>query len=214
MSWPGQDAIRKLTRLAAGTFIWAATNPCFVESGCRQFARQQLASILDTRNSSNVVLGKTLDSIYTTILVSSLDLRLHKHESKQLLSVLQGVMGTMITLFSSLSVRALVDFLYSYSHDIIILLQGLYSVLDISENEGIPFRLHHLSFRSFLQDSKCCHDEHFFMDAQGAHQLLAGNCMKVMKAALTRDGCGLHDPAAIASKANEDLLMEYLPEEY
>jgi len=205
--WPGKQTITHLVQSAGGLFIWAATAYRFVREG-RQFAKDRLSRILKGDLAVKGPEGK-LNEIYTAILTNSIRDG-YDDQEKEMLKV---TLGTIAILFSSLSVVSLAKLLYIPKEDIYRALYDLRSILVVSEDQDHSIRLHHPSFRDFLFDKQRCRDQHFWVDEEEAHRILAVSCLRLMSEHLKRDICGLHSPGALAAEVHGDQIARCLPKE-
>jgi hypothetical protein len=87
--------------------------------------------------------------------------------------LLRTVIGTIVVLFSSLSVPTLADLLGLPAGDVLEALRDLHSILDVPDDPSSPIRPHHTSVHDFLLDCRRCTDEHFVIDERWAHTHVA-----------------------------------------
>ena len=202
--WPGAEALRQLVKFAAGLFIWASTTCRFVKDG--RSPKKQLISVLSASPSSKP--EKHLDHLYLTVLCASL----RDDEDEDFCSTLRCILGSLSTLFSSLSVLSLERLLDE--EDISESLEDLHSILDIRPNSENPVLLHHPSFRDFLLDEKRCTDPRFYVNKKLAHQLLAERCIAVMHEQFREEGdiCNLERPGILATEISDERKAALSPE--
>ena len=130
--------------------------------------------------------------------------------------MLRHILGSIVILFSSLSIISLARLLDTHEEEVNQTLVDLHSILDIPKDPSCPIRLHHPSFRDFLLDEKRCSDTHFWVDEKKAQGILADRCIRLMadpKNGLRKDICGLHTPGVLASEVHGDLIEQCLPPE-
>ncbi|GAB7336906.1 hypothetical protein MBLNU13_g01183t1 [Cladosporium sp. NU13] len=156
---------------AQGLFIWAATACKFIR---------------DERH---------LDVIYTTVLYASISGTYSREEQKEAYDYLRLILGSIVVLFSELSVEAL----------------KLHSILDIPEELSRPLRLHHDAFRGFLLDATRCKDHEMIVNEQQAHLKLAKGCLEVMSSVLKEDVCDQGMPGVLVSDVDSSHIQECLP---
>lgn len=161
-NWPGDLIIRRLVRNACGLFIWAATACRFVSQG-KQFAARRLSIILK-EEASSIAPEKTLNEIYTTVLINSVSQDYDNQEKKEVYNNLKRILGSIVVLLSPLSAIALATLLNIPMDSIDQTLENLHAILDIPQEHDRPIRLHHPSFREFLLDGKRCNDANLQVD--------------------------------------------------
>jgi NACHT domain len=209
--WPGKQIIERLVQSAAGLFIWAATACRFIRDG-KRFAERRLSLILQGDTSATAPEEK-LNEIYIAILTNSVSDKYSDQEIEELCKMLQATLGTIITLFSSLSTVSLARLLQIPKKDIDQTLNDLHSILEVPKDQGHPIRLHHPSFRDFLLDKQRCRDPRFWVDGKKAHGALARSCLLVMLNSLRQDICDLHAPGALVSNVHSNRIQQCLPSE-
>ncbi|GAB7336907.1 hypothetical protein MBLNU13_g01183t2 [Cladosporium sp. NU13] len=172
---------------AQGLFIWAATACKFIR---------------DERH---------LDVIYTTVLYASISGTYSREEQKEAYDYLRLILGSIVVLFSELSVEALSKLLNLPSEDISDTIAELHSILDIPEELSRPLRLHHDAFRGFLLDATRCKDHEMIVNEQQAHLKLAKGCLEVMSSVLKEDVCDQGMPGVLVSDVDSSHIQECLP---
>jgi hypothetical protein len=153
--WPGEDAIKSLVENAKGLFIWAATACRFIREG-KRFTKSRLAVVLESGVTSTSAPEKHLNEIYSTVLNHAISLDYNDQEKEELYSMLRYKLGSMVVLFSPLSIYSLSRLLHLPKEEVDQILEDLHAILDIPENLIRPLRLHHPSFRDFLLDKNRC----------------------------------------------------------
>jgi hypothetical protein len=213
-NWPSKHDIQCLVSNARGLFIWAATACRIIQEG-RQFAPKRLSALLQNGISVNEP-EEQLSRIYIVVLENSVGHDYREQEKKDLCRMLRQVLGSIVILFSSLSVFSLARLLRTPKEEVDKTLKDLHSILDIPKDPSCVIRLHHPSFRDFLLDQKRCDDPRFYVDEEKAHQALADCCIRLMadiKNGLRKDICGLHAPGALVSEVQGNLIEQFLPVE-
>ena len=211
-NWPGEEAVRRLVRKAAGLFIWAATASRFIDEGGNFFGPDRLSDILEN-DSSDTEPEEKLNNIYTKVLKNSISSCLKQREKDKAYEMLREALGAIVTLFSPLPASSLARMLHIPKQNNDAMLGGLHSILDIPKDPTRPVRLHHPSLRDFLLNSQRCGDRHFWVDEKKAHEALANHCMRIMSKKLQRDIHGLWDPGTRAAQVPPDNLARCLPAE-
>ncbi|KAG4436715.1 hypothetical protein IFR05_007798 [Cadophora sp. M221] len=217
--WPGNAVIEELAKLAAPSFIFAATIWRFVADPYETPA-EQLKTIRESRFTGQLV--ENLDRTYVTVLE-----RLNRKGSqvdKRLENQFRKLLETIVVLGDPLSVKALTVLLGEETQDLSqqivnFRLQRLRSVLQIPDRETSPVRIFHLSFRDFLLDDKK-RDENgakywFSVDEQEAHSKIARKCLELMcrEGSLKMDICKRKEPGVDRSKVSRQVVNEHLSSE-
>jgi hypothetical protein len=210
LNWLGEDIIGCLVEAASGLFIWAATACRFIREG-KRFAPRRLDTILKGSGSAVTAPEKHLNEIYITVLQHSISAEYMDEEKEELYSMLRQILGSIAILFSPLCVDSLRRLLHVTIEEINQTLDDLYSVLDIPENQALPLRLHHPSFRDFLLSKDRCEDLNFWVDEKQAHQTLADSCIRLMSTSLKRDICSLNNPCVLVDDVTSSRVARSLP---
>jgi hypothetical protein len=209
--WPGEEVISSMVRIASGLFIWAATACKFISEGQR-FASKRLDTILKRHGSAvTAAPEKHLDDIYFTVLEHSISLEYTDEEKDEAYNMLREILGTIAVLSSPLSVSSLKRLLCLAEEDINQTLEDLHSVLDISNNENQPLRLHHPSFRDFLLNKSRNKNSKFSVDEKQTHRALADHCLRVMSSSLKQDICAVRLPGALTTDTARGRIDQCLP---
>jgi heterokaryon incompatibility protein (HET) len=215
-SWPGEDTIKLLVKKASGLFIWAATTCRFVEEGGnRRLIKNRLSAILDTNSLTLEGDGpeEQLNAIYITVLGYSIPEKCSQDDRKELLNVFKNVVGSLVILLSPLSILSLARLVGLENEDVDDCFDSLHAILDISQDQRQPVRLHHPSFRDFLLSKKRCSDLDFWVDDKQANNLLVHRCILLMSSFLKQNICGVEIPGALISEIELAQLEVFLPPE-
>ncbi|RYP83459.1 hypothetical protein DL769_001362 [Monosporascus sp. CRB-8-3] len=210
--WPGEDIIRCLVQHANGLFIWAATACRFIRDG-KRFATKRLATILESNSTTITAPEKHLNKIYITVLEQSISPDFMDEEKEELYAMLRHVLGSVVVLLSPLSACSLSRLLHATKEEIDQTLEDLHAILDIPDDQTLPLRLHHPSFRDFLINKDRCGDLNFWVDEKQAHRTLAESCTRLMSNTLKQDVCGLDAPGTLLTDVESGRLEQYLPPE-
>ncbi|KAF2395931.1 purine and uridine phosphorylase [Trichodelitschia bisporula] len=210
--WPSAQDIIGLARNASGLFIWAATACRFVRTG-RQFATDRLASLLNQSPTEGNTPEKQLDYIYSTVLKQSVPEDFSEKEKEKLRSMLKPLLGSIVTLFSPLSIQSLSNLMETCGNEVSQTLRDLHAIFDIPKEPNRALRLHHPSFRDFLLDKKRSGSAKFCVDEKQAHQSLSAHCMRLMSKSLKQDLLEIGRPGAPATEIANDRLERCLPAE-
>jgi hypothetical protein len=201
-SWPGEDVIKVLVQIASGLFIWAATACRFISEG-GPFATNRLDIILSRQNTGAITAPeKHLNEIYITVLQSSVHPEYTDEEREKHFSMLRYIIGSIVILFSPLSLGSLSRLLSLTEKEINRTLNDLRSILNNPEDESRPIRLHHPSFRDFLLDNERCNDSNIWVDEKQAHQKLADYCIQLMSTSLKEDVCNQKSPGVLIANVD------------
>jgi hypothetical protein len=210
--WPGEQMLTTMVQYAQGLFIWAATACKFIQDG-KRFAEERLQILLNRSASTGREPERHLDTIYTTILRTSVHETYSKEEQEEAYDYMRLILGSIVILFSPLSVEALSTLLGLSTKDTSDTIAELHSILDISENNRHPLRLHHDSFRSFLLDENRCKEGAMLVNEQYAHLKLIEGCFEVMFSVLKEDICGQGVPGVLVSEVNISHVQQCLSPE-
>lgn len=107
--WPGEQALKQLVLNASGLFIWAATACRFIREG-RLYAAKRLSMILNG-SASTLTSEHHLNNVYMTALESTVHKGYLEKEKKNMCSVLKQALGTLVLLYSPLSINSLSELL-------------------------------------------------------------------------------------------------------
>ena len=127
--------------------------------------------------------------------------------------MLRDILGSVVALFSPLSVDSLSRLLVTPKQRLDRMLKDLHAILDIPNDHTRPLRLHHPSFHDFLLDKNRCGDSNFWVEENQAHQMLANSCIQLMSTSLKKDICGVHSPGWLATDVESSHLEQCLPPE-
>ncbi|KAH8586332.1 putative WD-repeat protein [Bisporella sp. PMI_857] len=211
--WPGEQVIRRLVQNSSGLFIWAATACRFIREGKkRQVIKDRLSSILQS-NGPITEPEKHLNGIYTTVLRHSIPTEFSDKEKEEFSSKLRHMLGSILVLFSPLSIYSLSTLLRISEEDIDETLEDLHAILDIPKSQIRPLHLHHPSFRDFLLNKDRCGDPKFWVDEKRAHQTLADDCIRLMSNSLKQDICGQGAPGTLVADVESSRIEQCLPPE-
>jgi hypothetical protein len=206
--WPGTDQIQALVDLAVPLFIYAATVCRYI--GTRGGDPEEyLSKVLAYRKST----FSQLDRTYLPVLNQLLEAQEYDDKETWLCNF-RGLVGSIVLLASPLSVTSLARLLQTPIHRIKRRLDSLHSVLSIPDNEQIPVRLLHLSFREFLIEPRSNHHP-FKVDRRRTDEKLLAQCLGLMSGpgGLCQNICGLSSPGTLCSEVGEGRISMSLPPE-
>jgi hypothetical protein len=127
--------------------------------------------------------------------------------------MLRDILGSVVALFSLLSVDSLSRLLITPKQRLDQMLKDLHAILDILNDHTCLLRLHHPSFHDFLLDKNRCGDSNFWVEEKQVHQMLADSCIQLMSISLKKDICGVHSPGWLATDIKSNQLEQWLPPE-
>ncbi|KAI7769614.1 hypothetical protein LZL87_003104 [Fusarium oxysporum] len=209
VDWPGEANLERLTMAVVPLFIFAATLCRFVNDSCLGSPDELLQSVLHHTGNNQ---ASKLDMTYSPVLKQQLVNRSGR-ESCDIIESFRLIVGTIVTLASPLSMRALALLLDVHVNKVTTRLRVLYSVLEIPDSLDSPVRLLHLSFRDYLVDPENREMIDFWVDEEAAHRRLAKNCLRVMRNGLRKNMCSLSFPGMHRSAVDVRLLAERIPPE-
>ncbi|KAM5519390.1 Vegetative incompatibility protein HET-E-1-like protein 7 [Fusarium oxysporum f. sp. phaseoli] len=207
--WPREVDLMQLTIAASPLFIFAATICRFIGDSCLGSPDKLLQSVL--RHTSNSHASK-LNITYSPVLEQQVVNRPDR-ERRNIIESFRLIVGTIVTLASPLSVRALALLLDEDIDEVTTRLRMLHSVLDVPENIDSPVRLLHLSFRDYLIDPENKETFEFWVDEKLVHRKLAKHCLHVMCGTLRENICGLPFPGMYRSAVDVQQVEERIPPE-
>jgi hypothetical protein len=203
--WPGDECLQKLVALSLPLFIFAATI-------CRIFEEpdwdpiDSLSEILTRQHDQS-----KLDSTYLPVL-DRLLCRQHERYKEKLVSEFQQVIGAIVTLESPLSVPSLAKLLDLPERLVRLRLDPLHSLLRVPDNETVPVRLFHLSFRDFLLDPETRKKTPLGINETETHYRLAKKCL-LMCQSLRKNICGLPSDGTERTEIDRHTIDNNLPPE-
>ena len=206
--WPNKTKIQLLVRASDCLFIYAATVCRFV-GDLNWLPEERLDLILQNDARDNRPTAK-LDEMYTQILRCCITAKQNKEESIELSKRFKNIVGTIILLFDVFSASALANLLSISTREVKISLKSLRSLLNVSEDQNLPIRLLHPSFRDFLLNAGRCHDSHFWIDQEIVDKNIVMKCLQLMFNILRKNICGFEMLGAPVSKVQDD-INHYLP---
>ena len=205
----GEGDIDTLVQRAGELFIYAATICSFVAQKKHPPPRERLGIVLQN-NTFERSPEKNLDELYIQILREAVSTVDSAQETSLFCLHFSLVVGSIVSLFSPLSVSSLAKLLHEWPDRIELTLDNLLSILNVT-NTAIS--LIHPSFRDFLLDRKRCDDNNFWVDSAEAHLALTKNSLMLMAASLNRDICDLQSPGILIEEIDPERVRECIPTE-
>ena len=154
-----------------------------------------------------------LNDVYIKVLKSTIHKEDLEEDKEDTYSMLKQVLGTIVLLYSPLSIKSLSELLSLPAGAIEGGLADLHAILDIPKDTSRALRLHHPSFRDFLLNKNRCSDPNFWVDEKQAHQALADCCIQLMSQTLKKDVCELYAPGYQAAQVESSRIQKCLPPE-
>ncbi|KAF3190653.1 hypothetical protein TWF788_008174 [Orbilia oligospora] len=210
--WPGDEAIHKLTMLAAPLFIFAATVCRFV-GGTSASSPMKLLDTVLTLGTAEAGLISQLGRTYLPVF-NHLKSICAPGKFEQFRAEFKKVVGSIVALTDPLGPLTLAKLLGMDEDDVYAILRHLHSVLSVPSEPNLPIRLLHLSFKEFLIDpekkskvatdkdkanenrgsDKANRDFWFWIDEKQIHRMLAYKSLDVLSAYLKENICSLEYP--------------------
>ena len=191
IDWPRSTIMQKLVAMSVPLFIFAATI-------CRIFEdpfwnpEESLNEILTHQNQ-----GSQLDHTYLPVLDRLFRGQTDKKKRDQLVHEFQQIVGALVMLESPLSVVSLAKLINLPERRVQLRLNLLRSVLNLPDNNTLPVRILHLSFRDFLVDPETREKAPFWVDEKEMHYILTTRCLLLCEM-LERNMCGLNNATSRA----------------
>jgi archaellum biogenesis ATPase FlaH len=197
--WPATHQIQALVELAVPLFIYAATVCRYVGSKGSN-PKAYLDKVLQYQKAT----FSQLDRIYLPVLDQLLTEQ-EEDDKETWLQEFRKVVGSIVVLQSPLSLTSLASLLQVPQEDIKCRLDSLHSVLSVPDNEKVPIRLLHLSFREFLVDPQKQGKSSFWVDERCTHEKLASYCLELMcgPSGLHQNMCSLSGPGVLRDEIDE-----------
>ncbi|KAL5089055.1 hypothetical protein Trisim1_005912 [Trichoderma cf. simile WF8] len=204
--WPGEININTLTAISIPLFIFAATM-------CRVFEDHDLdpGKCLDEYLKSEAADSK-LDTIYLPVLnricmtYSDNDRRKH-----QFIRDVSEVVSAIILLEEPLPIASLSKLIDIPNEAINSRLNSLHSVLNVPQDETLPIRLFHLSFRDFLLDQGTREKIAIWTDEEATNEKLYIRCLSIMRKSLKRNICNLTNYAIDLEEIPDEAISRCIP---
>ena len=208
-SWPEEQDVQTLVRMAVPLFIFAAT-VCRFLGEVYGDPQERLKDIL-SYNTEDV---PRQDVTYLPILNQLFAVRTER-ENKKLSQKFREVVGSIVVLEDPLSINSIANLLEIPKEAVRCQLDSLHSVLHVPRDESGSVRLLHLSFRDFLVDPEKRGKSPFWIDEQAAHQRIVTKCLQLMSGqkGLKQNICNLLSPGTFRDEIDKRIVNENLPPE-
>ncbi|EGX53229.1 hypothetical protein AOL_s00006g490 [Orbilia oligospora ATCC 24927] len=227
--WPGDEAIHKLTMLAAPLFIFAATVCRFVGGASTSSPMKLLDTVL-TLGTAEAGLISQLGRTYLPVL-NHLKSICAPVKFEQFRAEFKKVVGSIVALADPLGPLPLAKLLGMDENNVYIILRHLHSVLNVPSEPNLPIRLLHLSFKEFLVDpekkskvasdkdevndnwgsDKANNDFWFWIDEKQIHRMLAYRSLDVLSAYLKENICSIEYSGMSREKVEVSRIETNIP---
>ncbi|KAI9057827.1 WD40 repeat-like protein [Trametes sanguinea] len=190
-NWASEEQVERVSQLAEGLFIYAATVASFLEDKKVVNPRHQLDALLRSvhgRLMTGALEARldALDELYTQVLHAAFG-----NPSPPLQARLKRILGTIVLAEERLSSSGLSALLGEECGSVLDVVEQLRSVLS-STSEGnthSDIRIIHLSFADFLVDPRRCKYPHFLITPSIQHTFIVLRCLKLMQDSLKYNIC-------------------------
>jgi NACHT domain len=183
-----RTTISRLVANAGGLFLWADLACRFI-NGDRELTDYRISLIL--QGDTHLSLEKKIDDVYLKIL-RHIMINAESEFEKQLKSAsFKEVVGSIILLIDPLPVADLSRLLGRKEWKTRLVLESLFSVIEVPTIPEQPARILHVSLRDFLLDVKRCTDKSFWIDEKLSNDMLAKRCLASLDSTLKRNICAL-----------------------
>ncbi|KAH0531269.1 hypothetical protein TsFJ059_000124 [Trichoderma semiorbis] len=204
--WPSETNINTLTTMSIPLFIFAATM-------CRAFEDHDVEpqKCLDEYLKYEAEDSK-LDAIYLPVLnrictkYGDTDRR-----KDQFIQDIREVVSAIILLQDPLPIAPLSKLIDIPTEAINSRLNSLHSVLNVPNNETLPIRLFHLSFRDFLLHHGTREKIAIWTDEKATHEKLFIQCLNVMRPSLKKNICNFPCYSIDAKDITNEVTNQCVP---
>ena len=187
--WPTEEQLDRLCERAAGLFVYAAATFKFIDNK-RRDPGTQLDLLLQSQKIGAYE-GKTLDSLYTSILRGGFDDDDPEYDGKT-----RSILGAVVLAANPLSPSVIATLLGLNTKDVSPLLSSVNSLLILQEDVNDPVRPFHKSFPDFITDPTRCTNPKFHISPLDHHARLLVCCLGLMNRTLKKNMCKLPDGVA------------------
>ena len=209
-TWPEESTMEEIIEKANPLFIVASTICRFIGAP-KFFAVERTRTILQSPRSDDKLIG-----IYQTVLQQFVSDTAYEDRG-DILQDFQQIVGSIILLHDPLPVTSLACLLGLREKRVRLRLDDLHSVFIVPDDQNIPIKMLHLSFRDILLDQHAPNMADFRVDKTSRNYILAMRCIEVMSSgenglqynilSLENDGVGRSE--IDASKVNVAPQLRY-----
>jgi len=187
--WPTEEQLNQLCGRAAGLFVYAAATIKFLDNN-KWGPKKQLNIVLQSQKIGDYE-GKTLDSLYTSILHEAFGDDRPEYDTKT-----RSVLAAVVLAANPLSPSAIATLLGLDTEDVPPILSSVNSLLILQEDADHPVRPFHKSFPDFIIDPTRCTNQRFRISPPDHHLQLLTGCLGLMDRTLEKNMCKLPDGVA------------------
>jgi hypothetical protein len=184
--WPTDNQLDQLCKRAAGLFVYAATTVKFI-GYYKNDPGEQLELLLQSQKIGDHE-GKTLDSLYTSILQGAFGDDKPEGDAR-----LRSLLGAVILATNPLSPSSIATLLGFNVKCVPPLLSSVNSLLILQEDPNLPVQPFHKSFPDFITSPTRCTNQRFHISPPDHHLELLICCLKLMNQMLEKNMCKLPD---------------------
>lgn len=203
--WPTLDEIEAVTTLSVPLFIFAAT-VCRILEDPNGDPIDSLTEIVNQGRTGSQLAATYLPVFNRILKTYSRGLT----KETQMIEEFREIIGVIVIQESPLPLHALSQLLDLPERLLRVRLNVLRSVIYIPEDESMPIRPFHLSFKDFLLDPETRSITSFWIDEGATHERLAARCLAKCTN-LKRNICGLSDPATQRKDLDPDKIKKDIP---
>lgn len=199
--WPGDEVLEALATACMPLFISAATICRFIEQSGEDPV-ERLADILNDQRRYVTKMDKTYGPILDRILCER-----DEDEQEKQVTRFKRIVGVIILLSVPLPINALSEFVGISARSVEFLLDSFHSVLRIPDEQDLPVRILHLSFREYLLTTQ----SRFHVDAGLTHNDMTSHCFRVMNQHLKRNICDLQSFGIPREDIDDKTIRQCVP---
>ncbi|PGH08774.1 hypothetical protein AJ79_05873 [Helicocarpus griseus UAMH5409] len=206
--WPDRRHLDALVDMAIPLFIFAATMCRFI-GDTRFHPLKRLELVLKYQTATQT---SKFDKTYLPVL-DQLIVNLDEQEREAVLAEFEEIVGSIIVLTEPLSASSLENLLGLSKMEVGRRLKMLHSVLSVPDNQNLPIRLLHLSFRDFLIDPAKRDKSPFFLEEVNQHKRMAHRCLDLLSrlGVLKTNICNLKGPGSFRTEIGSQKIEASLP---
>ncbi|KAJ5768761.1 NACHT and WD40 domain protein [Penicillium odoratum] len=203
--WPGSHNIHALVALSVPLFIFIAT-VCRIFEDPRWDPDESFADILEHRSE-----GSQIGGAYLPVL-NMLFRELNERQTQRLKEEYQKILGAIVILESPLSICSLSKLIGLSERLIGLRLKLLHSVLNVPQDNNLPVRMFHISFRDFLLNPDSQEEIPIRINEKELHSRLATRCLLLCRN-LKRNVCGLMSDGTLREEIDLQTIEHCVPSE-
>lgn len=217
-SWPHEEDVQKLLKMANKLFIFAATVCKLLGDSTEGSPAAKLSDIL----SYTAETYHAFEPTYLPVLKRQLPSTLSKSQKKSAIDEINLILGALAVVEDLLSLPTLARLVDLGMPVIEHRLNNLRSVIDIlflddpKNKEATQIRFLHLSFRDYLLSSDIRDASTIWVDKVEAHKSISSHCLRVLNRpanGLRFNICGLGTPGILRSAVAREHLDNCMPSE-